>query len=237
MGKMSQPAPSFGSAERPARRPLKSIGPGKDALGSTLKRLRSGRGWTLDELCRRSGVSRSTLSKIENSQISPTYDILQNVATGLEIDLVELFSQPKEHSPLGRRAVTGVNAGQFHDAKTYQYEMLAPDLSQKAILPFKAAIKARSLEEFDGWVRHEGEEFLLVLSGSILLYTEYYEPVELRVGESAYFDSMMGHACVSTSEEDAQVVWVCTSARSGLLPTSPNVLIRQKPDLEGQSGE
>jgi len=235
MSKTAQSTLASGPTERPARQP-NSIGPSKGAMGSMLKRLRSERDWTLDELCRRSGVSRSTLSKIENSQTSPTYDILQQIASALGIDLVELFSQPKEHSPLGRRAVTGVNAGRFHDAGTYQYEMLAPDLSQKAILPFKAAIKARSLQEFDGWVRHEGEEFLLVMSGAIRLYTEYYEPADLKAGESAYFDSMMGHACVSISEEDAQVVWVCTSARSGFLPTSPN-LLTGRTDFEGQTGE
>ena len=60
-------------------------------------------------------------------------------------------------------------------------------------------------------MRHDGEEFLIVLEGSIRLYTEFYEPIDLEVGDSAYYDSGMGHACVSVSEEDAVILWV-TSA-------------------------
>ncbi|HBJ28965.1 cupin domain-containing protein, partial [Cobetia sp.] len=60
------------------------------------------------------------------------------------------------------------------------------------------------------WVRHDGEEFLMVLAGSILLYSEFYEPLPLGEGDSIYFDSDMGHALVSTSEEDAIVLSVCT---------------------------
>jgi hypothetical protein len=47
-----------------------------------------------------------------------------------------------------------------------------------------------------------------VVSGALLLYTEFYEPVELHEGDSAYYDCTMGHALVSTSARDAEVLWV-----------------------------
>src|SRR5437762_1155256 len=100
--------------------------------------------------------------------------------------------------------------GKPHRTDTYDFEVLATDLSQKHILPFKARIRARSLDDFPGWVRHEGEEFLCVLSGTVQVFTEFYAPVTLGVGDSTYFDSKMGHAIVSLSKEDAEVIWICT---------------------------
>jgi mannose-6-phosphate isomerase-like protein (cupin superfamily) len=76
--------------------------------------------------------------------------------------------------------------------------------------PLKARIRARSLDEFGGWVKHEGEEFLIVVSGEVRLFTKYYEPATLMPGDSVYLDSQMGHACVSIGSDDAQVIWVCT---------------------------
>ena len=72
----------------------------------------------------------------------------------------------------------------------------------------RVSVRARSMDEFDGWVRHDGEEFLYVLTGVITLYTEFYEPVEMRRGDSAYYDATMGHNVVSTSDEDATILWV-----------------------------
>ena len=47
-----------------------------------------------------------------------------------------------------------------------------------------------------------------MLSGRLALFTEFYQPVELGEGDSAYYDAEMGHALVSLSEEDAVVLWV-----------------------------
>ena len=62
---------------------------------------------------------------------------------------------------------------------------LAEGLRRKQMLPYRARVRARSMEEFDGWVRHDGEEFLYVLTGEIQLITEFYEPVDMRRGDSA----------------------------------------------------
>ncbi|MEP9350630.1 XRE family transcriptional regulator [Xanthobacter sp. KR7-225] len=179
-------------------------------LGQRLKRMRLDNGWTLEDVSQRTGVARSTLSKIENGQMSPTYDVLQRITRGTELDIVELFDARRQNAPFGRRSVTRRGEGKIHPTETYRYEVLATDLSKKAILPFKARITARSLDDFSGWVRHQGEEFVCVLSGRIKLFTEFYEPVELAEGDSTYFDSNMGHAIISLSAEDAEILWACT---------------------------
>jgi quercetin dioxygenase-like cupin family protein len=78
----------------------------------------------------------------------------------------------------------------------------------KNMLPYRARVRARQMEEFDGWVRHDGEEFLYVLTGVIKLFTEFYEPIEMRRGDSAYYDAAMGHNVISVSDEDAMILWV-----------------------------
>ncbi|CAO3358856.1 Predicted transcriptional regulator [Azospirillum melinis] len=179
-------------------------------LGPRLKRIRQQKELTIQAVAEKAGIAKSTISKIENDQLSPTFDVLQRLAVGLGIDLAQLFSSDLGSPPAGRRSITKAGGGDFVETKEYVYEALATELSCKKIFPLKATIRARSLEEFGGWVKHEGEEFLIVVSGEVRVFTEYYEPATLKVGDSIYFDSQMGHACVSIGPEDAQVIWVCS---------------------------
>lgn len=167
---------------------------------------------TLDTASRLCGVSRSTLSKIENGLMSPTFDVLQKIVVGLKIDLGELFGSAPKNNAGGRRALTRRGSGQQHAYRGYQMELLATELAHKAMLPFRIRITAHSLDAFDDWGRHEGEEFLYVIGGSVCLYSELYAPTHLEAGDSLYFDSRTGHAAISTSKEDAEVLWMATGA-------------------------
>jgi transcriptional regulator with XRE-family HTH domain len=181
-------------------------------LGQRVRELRRARDWTLEQAARQAGLARSTLSKIENGQMSPTWDALKKLATGLEISVPQLFTPSRRPQATGRMAVTKSGQGQAHVTTTYEHELLAGAMTRKAMLPYRARIRARSFEEFDGWVRHDGEEFLYVLTGVVRLLTEFYEPVELRRGDSAYYDATMGHNVVSVSEDDATILWVTSLA-------------------------
>jgi len=177
-------------------------------LCARVRDLRRAKGWTLEQAAVQGGLARSTLSKIENGQMSPTYDALKKLALGLGISVPQLFTpaQPKQVS--GRMVTTKLGQGQAHATTTYEHELLATGLTKKQMLPYRATIRARQMEDFDGWVRHEGEEFLYVLTGVVRLYTEFYEPADLRRGDSAYYDAGMGHNVVSISEDDATILWV-----------------------------
>ena len=177
-------------------------------LGARVRELRKARNWTLEQAAQQAGLARSTLSKIENSQMSPTYEALRKLAVGLEISVPQLFTPPVKNQINGRMASTKSGQGTAHPTTTYEHELLAESLSKKKMLPYHARIRARSIEEFDGWVRHDGEEFLYVLTGVIKLFTEFYEPLEMRRGDSAYYDATMGHNVISTSEEDATILWI-----------------------------
>lgn len=177
-------------------------------LGMRVRELRKARDWTLEQAARQAGLARSTLSKIENGQMSPTYDALKKLATGLEISVPQLFTPPQRDQVNGRMAVTKSEDGAALATATYEHELLAETLTKKQMLPYRARVRARSIDEFDGWVRHDGEEFLYVLTGVVRLYTEFYEPVDMRRGDSAYYDATMGHNVVSVSDEDAMILWV-----------------------------
>ena len=177
-------------------------------LGERVRELRKERNWTLEQAATQAGLARSTLSKIENGQMSPTYDALKKLALGLEISVPQLFTPPVNDQINGRMSVTRQGEGTQQATATYEHELLAESLTKKKMLPYRARIRARDVGEFDGWVRHDGEEFLLVLTGVIRLYTEFYEPIEMRRGDSAYYDAAMGHNVVSVSPEDATILWV-----------------------------
>jgi len=181
-------------------------------LGARVRDLRKARNWTLEQAAKQAGLARSTLSKIENGQMSPTFEALKKLAIGLEISVPQLFTPPSQAHVGGRMTVTASGQGTAVATVTYEHELLAETLTKKQMLPYRARVRARSVEEFDGWVRHGGEEFLYVLTGVIRLYTEFYEPIEMRRGDSAYYDATMGHNVITISEDDASILWVTSLA-------------------------
>ena len=177
-------------------------------LGARVRELRKARSWTLAQAAEHAGLARSTLSKIENDQMSPTFELMRKLASGLGIDMPQLFTPPQKQQNNGRMNVTKTGEGKPHVTPTYEHELLNTELLKKSMLPYRARIRARGFDEFDGWIRHDGEEFLYVLTGTVRLFTEFYEPVELKRGDSAYYDASMGHNLISISSEDATVLWV-----------------------------
>ncbi len=203
---------------------LKAIDRSSEELGRRVKAARLTQNHTLEAASRVCGVSRSTLSKVENGLMSPTFDVLQKIVHGLHIDLGELFGSTPRPNAGGRRTLTRSGQGTRHSAGCYQMELLATELAHKAMHPFRIRITAHSLDDFEEWGRHEGEEFLYVLSGTVCLYSELYAPTTLEAGDSLYFDSRTGHAAVSVGEMDAEVLWLINEnhAVANQIETMPN---------------
>ena len=177
-------------------------------ISNRVKELRVERGWTLEELSSKSGVSRSTLSKLERDQASPTYDVIQRLAKGFGLSVVEFFDTTPKRTAVGRRSVSVASDGNYVQGRGYLYRTLCDDLSSKRMLPFRARILARTIEDAGGYVHHTGEECLFVLSGELEFHTEHYAPLRMKAGDTVYIDSSMGHACTSVSDEPAEVFWI-----------------------------
>src|SRR6476659_2984931 len=74
-------------------------------LGARLAELRAERGWTLGELAERSGVSRSTLSRAERAEISPTASLLNRLCAVYGRTMSQLLSEVEvEPVPVMRAA-------------------------------------------------------------------------------------------------------------------------------------
>lgn len=182
----------------------------ESALADRLRDLRMQRGWTLGLTSKASGVATSTLSKIENGLMSPTYDILLKLAKGLDLDVAELFAPAQAHMGAGRRSIERQGHGEIHETPMYHHQLLCSQLSHKRMMPFFTRIKARTVGENEGWSQHEGEEFVYVLRGAIELHTEYYQPALLAEGDCFYIDSRMRHRVINQGPSDAEVLWVST---------------------------
>jgi transcriptional regulator with XRE-family HTH domain len=181
--------------------------------GTALKSLRKRNRWTLADVAKRTGIPPSTLSRIENDQISPTYDMLLRLGQGLSIDLSQLLSDaPAEVSSEqpGRRSVNRGVDGEMVPMSNHTLRYLSNDLLNKQMTPILCEYRARSLEEFGPLMRHEGEEFLYVLEGELELHTECYAPLVLKAGESIYFDSRMGHGYVARGTQTCRALSMCT---------------------------
>jgi transcriptional regulator with XRE-family HTH domain len=180
-------------------------------LGGRVHTLRTSAKLTLKDLSVRSRISVSALSKIENGQLSPTYEKIVGLAQGLDVDVATLFAAPYSGSVTGRRSITRKGRGISYDTRNYAYEILCADLTQKRMIPLLARIKEREVRSFGPLLSHDGEEVFYVLEGRVILHSEFYEPTELKAGDCVYFDSRMRHGCVARGVEDALIFWVCTS--------------------------
>ncbi|SHE75626.1 transcriptional regulator, XRE family with cupin sensor [Ruegeria intermedia] len=178
------------------------------ALGQSIREARQAKGWTLEEAGRAAGIGRSTLSKIENNLTRPSFDIIRRLTQALDMHTPNLFLQSGQSGISGRRDYTPKGRGEPKDTPTYLHELLCTDLTSKRMLPYISEIKARDISEFETWIRHSGEEFMYVLSGELTFISEHYRPLPMKAGDSLYYDSSMGHGCISTSAENARVLWV-----------------------------
>jgi transcriptional regulator with XRE-family HTH domain len=201
------------TASKPARTAAKP--------GAMLKKLRIQKGWTLKEVSERTGYPVSTLSKIENDRVSLTYDKLTRISAGLEIDFSSLFgaqeAAPEAAALQGRRSIARGGEGRLIDSKNYLHLYPATELLNKRMIPLIVDIRARSLEEFGELVRHSGEEYVYVLEGEIDVHTSAYAPVRLKMGDSIYFDSTMGHAYIAASDGPCRVLGVCSGTESQMI--------------------
>jgi len=188
--------------------------------GAALKTLRTERRWTLADVSERTGIPISTLSKVENGHTELTMDRLLRISVALEVNIADLFGSPAHEYAAGvrgRRSITRLGEGNAVASPYGDYCYHAQDLLEKRVAPLIATIRAKTLEEFGVYHRHEGEEFLLVLEGELALHTDTYAPVHLKTGESIYFDSEMGHAYVSIGKEACRLLLICVPSENGLV--------------------
>lgn len=183
--------------------------------GAILKACRTERGWTLSDVSQRTGLSVSTLSKVENDRMALTYDKLVRLSEGLEIDLARLFATSNAGAGFGtgatRRSVTRAGEGTSVEMPRGNYLYLAADLLNKQMVPILGEVIARDIDQCGEFMRHPGEEYVYVLEGTLDLHTRMYAPVRLEKGDSVYFDSGMEHAYIAAGNELCRILSICSA--------------------------
>lgn len=180
-------------------------------LGDCLRAHRRARGMTLKQVEEATGLALSTLSKVENHQMSLTYDKMLQLCRGLGLDIARFLAPAAPPSVTARRSISRAGQGLRVSTPHYDYLYLCGDLTGKRMLPIMAEVRARSLDEFGPLLRHAGEEYFFVTEGRVLLHTEFYAPELLEAGDGVYLDSNMGHAYLTADETPARAICLCTA--------------------------
>ena len=196
--------------------PGPSPGPRAQAKpGGMLKALRTQKGWTLAEVSRRTGMTVSALSKVENDKMALTFDKLVRLSEGLGVDIAQFFGSAESDAARthggGRRSIARAGEGQSIEVDRGRYLYVAADLLKKRMTPIIGEVFARDISEYDEYQRHSGEEYVYVLEGVLDLFTDTYTAVRLEQGESIYFDSSMGHAYVKVGDTPCRILSVCAT--------------------------
>ncbi|MBZ4014864.1 XRE family transcriptional regulator [Streptomyces purpurogeneiscleroticus] len=187
-------------------------------VGPRLKRLRTQRGVTLAALSEATGISKSTLSRLEAGQRRPSLELLLPISQAHQVPLDELVVAPEVGDPRIRLTPQRVNGN----------TVLPLTRQPGPLQTFKMILPATRCEPEP--CTHEGYEWLYVLSGRLRLILADHDLV-LTPGEAAEFDTRLPHWFGSTG--DGPVELLSLFGRQG-----ERMHVRAKPKArEGRAGE
>ncbi|WJY36208.1 XRE family transcriptional regulator [Streptomyces sp. P9-2B-2] len=153
-----------------------------DAVGPRLRTLRRDRGITLAALAATTGVSESTLSRLESGQRRPSLELLLPLARTYDVPLDDLVGAPRTGDP------------RIHLKPIARFGMTFVPLSRQpgGVHAFKMIIPARPEPLEPTPQTHEGFEWLYVLNGRLRLVIGERD-LTLPPGEAAEFDTSLPH--------------------------------------------
>ncbi|MFV0434672.1 MAG: helix-turn-helix domain-containing protein [Leucobacter sp.] len=178
-------------------------------LGPRLRAARQERGWTLDDLAGRAGMSVSTLSRLESGKRQASLELLLPLTRQLGIRIDDLIETPDSDPRVRRRAIQrrGMTIAPLtrEESEVRAFKITyAPDMPQT---------HPRT---------HEGHDWLYVLSGRLALTLGERELV-LGPGEAAEFDTTIPHRMRAEGSRPAEVISIFNAAgeRLHLRSTEP----------------
>ncbi|GAB3713971.1 helix-turn-helix domain-containing protein [Nocardiopsis oceani] len=153
-----------------------------DVVGARLRALRRDRGITLADLAVTTGVSESTLSRLESGQRRATLELLLPLARTYGVPLDDLVGAPRTGDP------------RIHLKPIRRFGMVFVPLSRRpgGTQAFKMIIPARTEPLEPSPKTHEGFEWLYVLNGRLRLVVGERD-LTLPPGEAAEFDTSLPH--------------------------------------------
>jgi len=181
-------------------------------LGSILGRsLRAARraGLTMDTLAEMSGVSQPHLSQMENGRVSPSISTLYRLANALGISPQQLLpSMAGDELQVIRAGSTP--ATPILDSPTAAAARVLVGSPDKLLQVQEVAVAPG--QDLGQWFKHEGEEFVYVTAGSILVELLGGSSGELAAGDSAWYDATVEHRWQLAGDQPAQLIAVSAVA-------------------------
>jgi transcriptional regulator with XRE-family HTH domain len=183
-------------------------------VGPRLKRLRVLRGVTLTQLATQTGISKSTLSRLESGQRKPSLELLLPLAQAHQVPLEELVGAPEVGDPRIRLKPRRRNG-------RLVFPLTTPS---SGVQVWKVVIPP---ERGEPTLRtHDGYEWLYVLSGAMRLILAEHD-ITMRPGEVAEFDTRLPHWFGPAGDQPVEILSVHgTHGKRMHVRAAP----RQKPD-------
>ena len=159
---------------------------------------RQEKGLSVEELAQRAGCSDEYLEWVENGQVEPPVALLLQLAKSMQLDS-STFLQVQE-----------LPAQRLEEAakltESYSYTTLTPTEADKHLMAFLVTIPPKTAHGGVGY-RHEGEEFVYVLSGDLEITVEK-EKRKLGERESLRFNSNLNHNLSNPGDKDTELLVV-----------------------------
>jgi|TARA_R100000501_G_scaffold17783_2_gene33858 transcriptional regulator with XRE-family HTH domain len=206
-----------------------------NALGALVRRLRKRQKMTLGRLSELTGISVSSLSRIENTQLRLTVDRIEVLASALGVlpeDLVsgnmlrirERMRPAKPVSRSGPRMVVDrANKRKPVIDRELSFNYLFGKDSDRSFECMHLVVQAVSIWDTD-FVRHPCEKMIYVIRGDVVLYCQDREPVILQPGDALFMDGAVWHSVVAGNNQEAELLSVYfhgVEAQEGLLESRP----------------
>jgi transcriptional regulator with XRE-family HTH domain len=182
-----------------SRPPLKDVRNEVAALniGAKIRQLRLKRGLTLQAVSDRTGLSKPSLSQIENNIGAPPIATLIKISNALGVKIGYFFQDAPDQQRLvvvrreDRQEIKKLNHVDRYAGIGYRYESLAHPMVDKQMEPFIVEIDPRDVDRIP-YNTHDGEEFIFVLNGR-LEFRSPEQTIELDAEDSIYFDATIPH--------------------------------------------
>ncbi len=178
-----------------------------EEIGERVRRLRTDKGLTLEQMARLTGFEENFLSDIEASKVQPQLGAVIKLSKVLDSALGHLVSGKGDKlysiTRKDERKVVSRSTSQTGQKQVYLYKDLAPDVKGRHM----EALMVQLEENFEGELSvHEGEEFIYVMNGvvSLDIADDHYD---LYAGDSAYYPSTTPHL-IASKEGQATILAV-----------------------------